>query len=251
MEICSELLAEWCNKMLELQVKEPLIKGITGGILCPACARIHGRSFDAFYPFLYMADKQKEEKFLHAALLLYEWAEECISMPDGAYRNDCNSQWKGITVFAVIQMSEAMKYHGHILSETWRQRILDRIGRAAEFISHFEELNHNNVNYLIANCLALYLSGKLLQRECYISQAAELWAKTQIYISEEKILFGEGCPAEEYSPKSCKPVDMGYNIEESLPILAQYAYDCLLYTSRLKIFKNLMYNFVSSMLVST
>lgn len=225
MELCRELLLEWCQKMLYLQVTRPGLKGITGGILCPACARIHGRSLDAFYPFLWAADIQKDERFLEAAFLLYEWAEACVSMPDGSYRNDTNSQWKGITVFSVIQMAEALKYHGHILPEAWKQRILDRIEKAAEFLYSFEELNNNNVNYLIGNSLALHLSGIILQNKIYIEKAEELAGNALLHISGEGILFGEGSPAAGYSPKGCRPVDIGYNIEESLPALAQYAYE--------------------------
>ena len=36
-------------------------------------------------------------------------------------------------------------------------------------------------------------------------------------------LAGEGHPLKGVSPKGCRPVDMGYNVEESLPSLALYS----------------------------
>ena len=44
------LLKEWCDTLLELQVTEKKAPALYGGILCPSCARIHGRCADAIHP---------------------------------------------------------------------------------------------------------------------------------------------------------------------------------------------------------
>ncbi|MEG0216057.1 MAG: hypothetical protein RR685_07985, partial [Hungatella sp.] len=44
------------------------------------------------------------------------------------------------------------------------------------------------------------------------------------YISESGILCGEGRPISGISKRGCRPVDIGYNMEESLPSMIQYAY---------------------------
>ncbi len=43
------------------------------------------------------------------------------------------------------------------------------------------------------------------------------------YFTENNLLFGEGHPQTAITPKHCRPVDLGYNVEESLPALANYA----------------------------
>ncbi len=43
------------------------------------------------------------------------------------------------------------------------------------------------------------------------------------YFSEKGLLFGEGHPLRVTESKKCHPVDLGYNVEESLPALAMYA----------------------------
>ena len=70
-KICHRLLRTWSDKLLELQVKEIADPDLRGGILCPACGRIHGRCLDAIYPFLYMADKEQEPQYLEGAKLLF------------------------------------------------------------------------------------------------------------------------------------------------------------------------------------
>ena len=97
----TELLKSWCDSMLEHQITEIKGDGIYGGIMCPSCSRIHGRSADAMYPFMYMAHRYKEQKYLDAAMRLFDWSEH-VSRPDGSFINDTSAIWKGITVFSTI-----------------------------------------------------------------------------------------------------------------------------------------------------
>ncbi len=43
------------------------------------------------------------------------------------------------------------------------------------------------------------------------------------YLTPNQLLFGEGHPQTAVSRKGCRPVDLGYNVEESLPSLALYS----------------------------
>ena len=40
--IAQELLQSWCDRLLNLQISEIWDERLFGGILCPACHRIHG-----------------------------------------------------------------------------------------------------------------------------------------------------------------------------------------------------------------
>lgn len=85
MGLCGDLLRVWCDKLLELQVTSVNDPALRGGILCPACAGIHGRCFDAIYPFLYLADADGDSRYLEAAKMLFDWAENTVSREDGSY----------------------------------------------------------------------------------------------------------------------------------------------------------------------
>lgn len=221
--LCETLLQNWCEKLLTLQITDSTEDGLYGGILCPACAGIHGRCFEAIYPFLYLADTHQDQRFLDAAKLLFDWAERVVSRPDGSYVNDPNSDWQGTTVFSVIQLAEALHYHGHILDAETRSKWMNRLAAAAKFISSFPALNSNNINYRITNALAMQYCSQLLNMPEYAVLAKRNADAALHYFSKDGFLFGEGVPSDGQTPRGCRPVDIGYNVEESLPSLASYA----------------------------
>lgn len=73
--LMKELLYTWCDSLLSLQINEIKSEGIYGGFMCPSCSRIHGRSADAVYPFMYMADVTGEERYMDVAIKLQSWAD--------------------------------------------------------------------------------------------------------------------------------------------------------------------------------
>jgi hypothetical protein len=135
--IYDELLHTWCESILKLQVTHIESKGIHGGILCPACAKMHGRSGDAVYPLMYMAHKTGESRYLDAAIKLQDWSEH-FSSPDGSWVNESENSWKGITVFGTIALSDAIKHHGLLLDHALLERWKLRLRKAAEAISRFQ-----------------------------------------------------------------------------------------------------------------
>lgn len=224
MSLCGDLLRAWCGKLLELQVTSVDNPALRGGILCPACAGIHGRCLDAIYPFMYLADTDQDSRYLEAAKMLFDWAENTVSREDGSFVNDTNSDWKGTTVFSVIQLIEALTWHGHLLDQVTYERWKQRIAKAADFLYDFKEFEVCNINYRITNSLAMLLCSELLGDERYAQRGSELIHSAVAHISESGILFGEGRPVDGFSKRGCRPVDIGYNMEESLPALIQYAY---------------------------
>ena len=101
-----------------------------------------------------------------------------------------------------------------------RRHWKERLEEIAGFLYGFEELKENNVNYPIANALALFLCGKVLEKPEYAKKAGELAALAGERFTENGLLFGEGIPHEQRSRRGCLPVDLGYNMEETLPSLA-------------------------------
>lgn len=217
-----ELLRRWCDALVGLQVTEIGRKELYGGIMCPACARLHGRCGDAVYPLMYMADRTGEKRYLEIAKSLFLWAEN-LARPDGGYINDTNSEWKGITVFAALQLGDALYYHGQLLEAETERLWRKRFSAAVEFLYERIDLLGGNINYPVTCAASLAVAGRLLRDGRYARKARELAHRAMEFIGCDGLLFGEGKPTDGISPKGCRAVDLGYNVEESLPGLAAYA----------------------------
>jgi hypothetical protein len=219
------LLTRWCDALINLQVTDRTFPGLYGGILCPACSRVHGRIGDAVYPFMRMASLTGKRKYIDAAVRVMEWSENNVSFPDGSWVNDVNvNLWKGITVFSSIALAETLKFHGHLLGSHIRQKWTERLRKACEFLMGFITIDTSNINYPLCCSYALALGGKLLNEDRFIDRARDLVSQGMEYFTKENsFIFGE-CKPRTASPKGCLPVDLAYNVEETLPCLTHYAF---------------------------
>jgi len=220
----AETLKTWCDGLLVRQVTEMRDPAFHGGLLCPSCAFIHGRCGDAVYPLLRMAHTTGEAKYLRAAMLVHEWSQVQVSRADGSWINDVTlSTWQGITVFHTIALAEALEHHGEVLDAATRALWKDRLAAAAKFLDGFITIETGNVNYPVTATLAFQLCGQVLGDAHYFDRARALAHEVMAQFTPDGFLFGEGHPLNGVSPKGCRPVDMGYNVEESLPSLALYS----------------------------
>lgn len=219
-----ELLRTWCDGLLGHKVASFQGPALAGALLCPACGLIHGRCGDAVYPFLRMAHTSGDDKYLQAALAVYDWTERQVSRPDGSWINDVIlSNWQGITVFHTIAVAEALHHHGDLLDTRTRARWKDRVARAAGFLNGFMNIETGNINYPITASYCLALCGQMLGESKYSDHARQLAHQAMEYISDNGLIVGEGHPLNGRTPKGCRPVDLGYNVEESLPALTLYS----------------------------
>jgi hypothetical protein len=222
--LSTRLLHTWGEALLALQVNQPSARGVHGGILCPACATIHGRCSDAIYPFLYLAHKTKEQKYVNAAIRLYDWAEEMVSTPDGAWLNEVSaSDWKGTTVFGATALAESLLHFGHLLDKATQEKWKARLLKAADYVYKNFSITYGNINYPIAGSYLLALTGQYLQQPHFAEKARTLAHQSLACFTGSNLLYGEGRPKPEKSAKGCFSVDLGYNVEESLPSLVLYA----------------------------
>jgi hypothetical protein len=98
MRLMRELLKDWGDALVRLQVNEPGNPKLHGSFRCPACTEIHGRGGDAVYPLLFLARQTGDRKYIEAAVRSVEWMKN-VDAPDGAWTNDVDPKsWKGITV---------------------------------------------------------------------------------------------------------------------------------------------------------
>jgi hypothetical protein len=216
------LTATWATTLLGLQVKDAQSADY-GGIRCPNYHNIHGRIGDTIYPFMHMARRTGDSRYLDAAVLLFRWMEANVSQPDGSWLNEKNDKWKGTTVFTVIALCEALRYHGDLMDASFKNALHDRLVKAGEFIDANVTIDYGNINYPISASYALSLLGTIQEQPKFREKGKSLAHQALKFFSRNNhFVFGEGTPYYEASKKGCFSVDLGYNVEESLPSLALY-----------------------------
>lgn len=221
-----DLLRQWCDALLRLQVRHlpgQRGRGLQGGILCPACSRIHGRSADAVYPLLCIARHTGDRAYISAAVELLDWSDH-VRAADGSFDNEPTGHaWKGITVFSALAIGEALRHHGDLLDAPTRARWIERLRAACEYLMGTFTINTGNINYPATATATLTVASRVLGNGRYEAKARQLARECLKYFTEPNALvWGEG-DLHKPSPSGLRPVDLGYNVEETLPALALYA----------------------------
>ncbi len=219
----ASLLRDWCEGLLRRQIIDPENPALHGALQCPACSRIHGRCGDAILPLLSMAARNGDMRYRDAALAAWGWMKN-VDSPDGAWTNETDPKsWKGTTVFSAIALAESLEWHAPLLDEAIRAAMRQRLKRAGEFIRATFTTEYGNINYAAAGAYCLTLLGHLLDEPRFTARGRELARQVLAFFTpKDHFLFGEGHPFRQ-SGKGCYPIDLGYNVEESLPSLVHYA----------------------------
>ncbi|MBB6126183.1 twin-arginine translocation signal domain-containing protein [Mucilaginibacter lappiensis] len=222
--LSDQLLGQWAKGLLALQVLDKSNTDNYGGLYCPANKTVHGRGSDAIYPFYHLAQKTGDSKYTDAAALLYRWMKTRVSQPDGSWLNEpVKGSWKGTTVFSSIALAETLKNHGSIMDSGFKAELTDRLQKAADYVYTNFSMEYGNVNYPITASYALSLIGTMLDIPKYKDKGREFAHTALKYITpKDGFIYGEGGPNSKASPKGCFSVDLGYNVEESLPSLVLY-----------------------------
>lgn len=218
-----KLLKIWCDSLISLQIKEFPQEYFKGGILCPSCKIIHGRIADAIYPMIFMYDKTREQQYLDSAEQLFDWSKNLLT-DDGSYYNDAQNDWNGITVFFVSMLTRTLLHHGGCIPKSLKERFEERLEQNVEWV--YRMINDSfdtNVNYHAAAAEALGLYGIYSGRTKYLNYMEERVRFTMKYFSDSGFLTGESHPRDYLSPRGLPGIDMGYNLEESLPSLFECA----------------------------
>ena len=225
------LLRTYCDTLVRSQLRGTGEKSLDGGILCRPCAMIHGRIADAVYPLVYMAKLTENANYLNSAYLAFDWSENVLC-DDGGMYNDTTKTWQGTTVFFAISLAEALHTGADIITPEEKAKWEKRLFKNGEWLYRVLDENHSaNINYLASNSLALFLIGEYFDLPDYIEKAARLADFSMSHFTENGFLWGETAHGgrgdhnrEAITAKGCRPIDMGYNLEESLPALVKYAY---------------------------
>ncbi|HEY8918721.1 MAG TPA: hypothetical protein VIM87_19890 [Chitinophaga sp.] len=221
--LCRQLTDTWGSALLNMQVKDKADKNYSAIIYPPENA-VHGRMGDTIYPFLHLAHVTNNSDYVDAAILLYRWMESTVSQPDGSWLNEpVKGAWKGTTVFSAIALGEALKQHGTLLDNNFKNELSARLKKSGDFICKNFNIDYGNINYPISATYGLSLLGEILDEPRFRRRGRELAHKALRFITaKDGFLTGEGGPYHKRSAKGCLSVDLGYNVEESLPSLVLY-----------------------------
>lgn len=221
--VAFELLQTWCDSLLKLQINGTGQSALDGALLCPACHTIHGRCGELVYPLLMLAKHTGKENYLTAAQKLFDWSESLLCS-DGSMYNDGQSAWNGITAFAAVSLCDALRLHGDLLSSQTRARWKARLRLHGDWIiNHIDENFNSNINYNAAAAGALALLGRYFSDETYMAHAHRMAGYVCRRVGRDGLFYGEGKPIDHLTPRGCRPFDIGYNVEESLPLMLLYA----------------------------
>lgn len=220
----AELLKTWCDGLIAHQETGIADDGVRGAFVCPACGIIHGRCGDAVYPLLRVARTTGDAKYVRAAVAVHDWSERNVSRADGSWVNDVTlSSWQGITVFHSIALAEALHHHGELLDAATRAKWMQRLALAVKFLDGFISIETGNINYPVTASYCFALCGQVLGEAKYMERGRALAHQGLEHFTANGFLAGEGHPLNAITAKGCRAVDLGYNVEESLPALAMYS----------------------------
>lgn len=216
------LMKLWCGTLLKYEVRNDS-KYLDGALLCPACHVVHGRIADLVLPLTTLWAHTGEERYLEAAERLVNWAEFNLRRPDGSLHNDAGNQWKGTTAFFATALGDSLMLFGDRLpKETailW-QKIFYRV---SEFCYSYFDHASPNINYFAGAAAELALAWKYFGEQRFLEKANYWEQFCREHFDENGLFYGEGHPVNITSAKGCFAIDMGYNLEESLPLLLRHA----------------------------
>ena len=222
------LLKRWCDKLIGLQLPDTFGPELAGGIMCPACHRIHGRCADVLPAFSLLYGKTGDKRYYDAAKRVFRWSERTLRRKDGSMYNDSNQSWKCIAVFAAIALGETITKYGDILEPSFTEELKESLQAKAEYVASESFLSSRPViNYPVSSAAALRYAGMILNRPDFCREAERRYRTVmENNITPDNFLFGEGHTPTAKTERGCCAVDMGYNMEESYSNLAIYATLC-------------------------
>jgi hypothetical protein len=222
--LATSLLKKWCVGLYANQTNKPGDKVADGGIYSPGDQAYLGRCADAIYPFLWMARHTNDEKYIVAAKKVYAWEQNnCWTEKYGCWFDPPGKPdgWKSISVFSAITKMEAIEHYPDLLGEETIREWKKRLRRVAEYIYKTFHVEHANINYPATATFALFKLGEMFNEDKYIAKAAKIADGIMSYFTPEGFFYGEG--GRHVNKDGQYPIDLGYNVEESLPALAHYS----------------------------
>ena len=215
-------MKEWCDTLLSYQVRTNT-PYTDGGLLCPACHVIHGRIADLCFPLTVIWSKTGDEKYLEEADRLIDWSEYNLISHEGLWYNDISNRWYATSAFSAMSMGEAIYHFGDSLPKRYADKWKKLFVRMADVFASIENRASFKpvTNYYCGISALLAMAWRLTGDEKYIEKSKYWLGVALSRFGEDGLLYGEGYPME--SEDGSRTVDMGYDLEESIPLLLRYS----------------------------
>ena len=219
------LLTRWCDGMIAHQLDFPNDRGLHGAMVCSACAYLHGRIGDTVYPFVVQWNSTGDDKYLSAARKAIGWCESNTLCSDGAYMNDLKTHWNYITVFSQIAIGRTLRQFGDKLPKDFRVQLESIYVRQSRWLYDCfrdpKTARKVEVNYWGNYAEAMAEAGVRLNEHKYLDEARNaIDGRLKKLITPDGMLMGEVIPLDVRTPaRGLVAVDLGYNLEETLPAL--------------------------------
>lgn len=215
-------MKEWCDTLLSYQIKTDT-PYTNNALLCPTCHVIHGRIADLCFPLSVIWSETGNEEYLAAADGLIDFSEYNLKTQDGMWYNDITNRWFATTAFSAMSIGEAIYHLGENLPKKYRDKWMAIYLRMMNaFITLDTKKDFRPVsNYYCAIATALALAWKLTGEERFYEKSKIWLAEALSRFDDDGLLYGEGYPMT--ADDGSRTVDMGYNLEESIPLLLRYA----------------------------
>ena len=216
------LLKNWCDTLLEYRVSTST-PYTDGALLCPACHVIHGRIADLCFPLTLLYVEENDEKYLAAADKFIDWSEYNLKTMDGLWYNDITNRWYATSEFSAMAIGESLYHFGDKLPSSIVEKWKSIFFRMCDvFITLDTRKSYAPVtNYYCGMTAVLAMAWKLSGDEKYLAKT-KYWLDVALSrIDSDGLLYGEGYPLETASGRHT--VDMGYDLEESIPLLLRYS----------------------------
>lgn len=217
------LIKSWCDRLLETQLDMPDNPLLDGAILCSGCAIVHGRCADMILPLVLLYDKTGEERYLTAAKKLIDWTEYNLLTEHDDYRNDLGNRWKGTNIFSCLAIGETLHRFGNILDKETFEKWDNIFRRRASAAIGFCEKVGPHINYNAGAAAMFAFAYKYTGEQKFLEQALKQELFCREHFDAEGLFFGEGKPLDGTTAKGCHYIDMGYNLEESIPLLVMHS----------------------------
>lgn len=218
-----DLMKSWCDELLKTQLDMPNEPLLDGAVLCPGCAIVHGRCADMILPLVLLYKQTGKEHYLSAAKKLIDWTDYNLLTEHDDYRNDLGNRWKGTNIFSCLAIGETLHRFGDILDKETFEKWDNIFRRRASAAIGFCENVGPHINYNAGAAAMFALAYNYTGEQKFLDQALKQEALCRKHFDSEGLLFGEGKPLDGTTAKGCHFIDMGYNLEESMPLLIMHS----------------------------
>jgi hypothetical protein len=178
----------------------------------PESKPIHSRAAEAVYPLAVAFKHSHDQKYSQAAVRLGNWLVS-IQTPIGSWWEEWpkTTGWDGTSADQLISLANAYAILKTQLTPAEDSAWSAGIGRSADWIvANFPK---GNINYVPTGAVALLSASRAVAspKAAWLTKAASLMTQTLDAINDESLLTGEGMG-----------VDLGYNIAQSIGMIAMY-----------------------------